>query len=292
MSKFCFDDTQTSGIWWSTNVSIRDLCVELKDDTSCGDNDIVELLRSIAKSIDLNEVLRLQSKLKGSENFIRNSTQPKLWLEIHLLGMLADEISEENKRKSQSFITTNVSNDSNIETINHRPEIIDSNTKQELSKAISTQEELQESANINLDKTWKKVLSMLELPSTKMLLSQQAKLIKLNSDSAEIEISEKWINMIQSRKKIIEDAFYKARGASTKVHLIEQKDTLYNLRKEAKNPQRIEQKNEFKADKDLNNNNSREKKEKVHTTNLEKSSIDQKAKQFADFFNGEIVDLE
>ena len=56
-----------------------------------------------------------------------------------------------------------------------------------------------------------------------MLLSQQAKLINLNSDSAEIAISEKWINMIQSRKNLIEDAFYKARGSSTKVLLIQQK---------------------------------------------------------------------
>ena len=54
MSQFNFDDTETSGIWLSTNVSIRDLCVELKADTSCGDSDIVELLRSIAKSIEVN----------------------------------------------------------------------------------------------------------------------------------------------------------------------------------------------------------------------------------------------
>ena len=54
MSKFDFDDTETSGIWWSTNVSIRDLCVELKEDTSCTDSEISELLRSIAKSIEDN----------------------------------------------------------------------------------------------------------------------------------------------------------------------------------------------------------------------------------------------
>ena len=54
MSKFQFDDTETSGIWWSTNVSIRDLCVELKEDTCCNDVDIVNLLRSIANSIEVN----------------------------------------------------------------------------------------------------------------------------------------------------------------------------------------------------------------------------------------------
>ena len=56
MSKFEFDDTQTSGIWWSTNVAIRDLCSDLKLETSCSDNEISELLRAIAKSIDLDSV--------------------------------------------------------------------------------------------------------------------------------------------------------------------------------------------------------------------------------------------
>ena len=56
MSSFEFDDTNTSGIWWSTNVSIRDLCIELKEDTHCDDSEIVELLRSIANSIELNSL--------------------------------------------------------------------------------------------------------------------------------------------------------------------------------------------------------------------------------------------
>ena len=54
MSKYQFDDTEASGIWWSTNISIRDLCVELKADTACDDVEIVELLRAIANSIELN----------------------------------------------------------------------------------------------------------------------------------------------------------------------------------------------------------------------------------------------
>tara|TARA_B100000482_G_scaffold181598_1_gene154939 strand:+ start:334 stop:504 length:171 start_codon:yes stop_codon:yes gene_type:complete len=54
MSKFNFDDTETSGIWWSTNVSIRDICIELKEDTDCDQSEIVELLRSIAESIEMN----------------------------------------------------------------------------------------------------------------------------------------------------------------------------------------------------------------------------------------------
>ncbi len=54
MTNFQFDDTEASGIWWSTNVGIRDLCVELKEDTKCDNKEIINLLRSIANSIEDN----------------------------------------------------------------------------------------------------------------------------------------------------------------------------------------------------------------------------------------------
>ena len=78
MPKFNFDDTETSGIWWSTNVSIRDLCVELKEDTSCDDSEIVEFLRSISESIDVNQLLVKFSILEGELNKVYlESTDPK-----------------------------------------------------------------------------------------------------------------------------------------------------------------------------------------------------------------------
>ena len=52
--RFEWDDTNSSGIWWSTNVSIRDESILLKEDTKCNDSDIVELLRSIAQNIEDN----------------------------------------------------------------------------------------------------------------------------------------------------------------------------------------------------------------------------------------------
>ena len=52
--RFEWDDTNRSGIWWSTNLSIRDEGNLLKEDTQCEDSDIVELLRSIAQNIEDN----------------------------------------------------------------------------------------------------------------------------------------------------------------------------------------------------------------------------------------------
>ncbi len=246
-------------------------------------------LNDLGKSINLEQILSLQSKLKGSENYIRNSNQPKLWLEIHLLGMLSDQDYKQDSRAKESLVRKTISNNYDPKN-NTSKTIVSSNTKEKIQE-ISIQEESKPFEDINLDEMWKKVIAMLELPSTKMLLSQQAKLINLNSDSAEIAISEKWINMIQSRKNLIEDAFYKARGSSTKVLLIQQKDALSNNSNEKKTIPKIGQKNQFKINTEPDKNNFKE--EKVDSKiNLETNSIDQKAKQFADFFNGEIVNLE
>ncbi len=250
-----------------------------------------ESLNDLATSINLDQILNLQAKLKGSESYIRNSNQPNLWLEINLLGMLSDEDSKENNRIKQSLIKTKISDNSEPKNINNTSNSIAPNREKELIRKTAILDETKTSPTLNLDDIWKKVIAMLDLPSTKMLLSQQAKLINLNSDSAEIAISEKWINMIQSRKNLIEDAFYKARGSSTKVLLIQQKDNLSNYKKVKNNLQKIEPKNEIKIDREPNKKTIKEEKIKSENT-LKVNSIDQKAKQFADFFNGEIVNLE
>ena len=250
-----------------------------------------ENLNDLATSIHLDQILNLQAKLKGSESNIRNSNQPNLWLEIHLLGMLSDQDSKENNKIKQSLIKTKISENSEPKNLNSISKSIDLTPEKELIKKTDFRDETETSPTLNLDDMWKKVIAMLELPSTKMLLSQQAKLINLNSDSAEIAISEKWINMIQSRKNLIEDAFYKARGSSTKVLLIQQKDNLSNHKEVENNLQKIKPINKIKIDREPNKNTFKEEKIEPKN-NLEVNSIDQKAKQFADFFNGEIVNLE
>ena len=56
MNNFDFDDTNSTGIWWSTNLAIKDACIGLKNDTGCEDTEIAELLRSIANKIETNGI--------------------------------------------------------------------------------------------------------------------------------------------------------------------------------------------------------------------------------------------
>jgi len=250
------------------------------------------VLDKLANSINLDQILNLQAKLKGSESYIRNSNQPKLWLEIHLLGMLSNEETKLIYDNKKSFIKTKSSQDGIQENVNQISENI--NPKKDNEHVIKTvKEELSKTnSNETLEEIWEKVIAMLELPSTKMLLSQQAKLVNFNSNSAEIAISGKWINMIQSRKNLIENAFLKARGVHTKVSLIEQKDKVLNKTVEVNIPTNNLQKkkliNNLEIKKDIIKDKSDIKIKESSDTN----SIDNKAKQLADFFNGEIVNLE
>ena len=246
-------------------------------------------LKDLSNSIELDKILEFQAKLKGSENHIRNSNQPKLWLEINLLGMLSTESSILNIRTNQS--TKDKMEASKVNKIsqynNQEPE----EQKEEIVENIDQEKNLTHQDK-NLDNIWQKVIAMLELPSTKMLLSQQAKLINLSSDSAEIAISEKWINMIQSRKKLIEDAFYKTIGTSVKIFLINEKDKFSNNNEKEIIEKRKKSIAEEKTITKVNKNNLNLTKERQSKNNVDINSIDSQAKKFADFFNGEIINLE
>ena len=217
-------------------------------------------LKDLSDSIDLDRILSLQAKLKGSENYIRNSNQPKLWLEIHLLGMLANQDSELNTKKEKSINQVKSSNNFDTNYINKSSDNIILNSRKKLIKDLPKEQESQQIENKNLDDIWEKVIAMLELPSTKMLLSQQAKLIGFNSNSAEIAISAKWINMIQSRKNLIEDAFQKARGFPTKVTLIQQQENLSHQQEEKKISSQELRGNESEVSHKLNKSNLEDQK--------------------------------
>jgi len=250
------------------------------------------ILKDLANSINLDQILSLQAKLKGSENHIRTSNQPKLWLEIHLLGMLSSSSATLNTNTKQSSIKNDLSINYDPDYTSKLSEKLNSSTKNESIKENLDTKEPKPIPSENLEEIWKKVIAMLELPSTKMLLSQQAKLINYQSNSAEIAISGKWINMIQSRKNLIEDAFYKARGYPTKVSLVQQKDNLSNQTQENKIANQSKKKNEVIIDSEKNKNNL-EYSHKIQIENgLDTNSIDKNAKEFADFFNGKIVNLE
>jgi len=70
-----------------------------------------------------------------------------------------------------------------------------------------------------LAEVWAAVLQALELPSTRMLLSQQARLAELSEAAAVLEVRPEWLGMTASRRPLLEQALAAAIGRPVPLEL-------------------------------------------------------------------------
>ncbi len=240
-------------------------------------------LKAIAEKVEIGNILSWQAYLKGAETQIRQSLQPRLWIEVLLLGVMATQ--------SNIKQISNISNNYNIDkekspgnTLNKKDDLKPSSVSSK-SKDIDSNAESEE----NLSQIWEQILSKVELPSTRMLLSQQAKLTKLTTSKAEIKIASNWIGMIQSRKSIIEKAILQAIGSHRDLSLEKQhisKQIEVNTNKITNHD--IEKKDNI-INKPIETNIKNDNKE-ISTNKNDCNK--EKTENFANFFNGEIINLD
>jgi DNA polymerase-3 subunit gamma/tau len=74
-------------------------------------------------------------------------------------------------------------------------------------------------AAANLPELWQQILTGLELPSTRMLLSQQATLVRLDGHRAVVRVAGNWMAMVQGRLPLLERAVQAALGSPRQVIL-------------------------------------------------------------------------
>jgi DNA polymerase III subunit gamma/tau len=74
-------------------------------------------------------------------------------------------------------------------------------------------------SSANLPELWQQILAGLELPSTRMLLSQQARLVRLDERRAVVQVAGNWMAMVQSRLPLLEAAVAKALGSPRQLTL-------------------------------------------------------------------------
>ena len=71
----------------------------------------------------------------------------------------------------------------------------------------------------DLGELWQQILAGLELPSTRMLLSQQAELVRLDNHRAVVQVAGNWMGMVQSRVALLEQAIARAVGGNRQLVL-------------------------------------------------------------------------
>jgi DNA polymerase-3 subunit gamma/tau len=79
---------------------------------------------------------------------------------------------------------------------------------------VATATPVPATSGTNLPELWQQILGSLELPSTRMLLSQQAQLVRLDANRAVVQVAGNWMGMVQSRASLLEQAVAKALGGS------------------------------------------------------------------------------
>ena len=128
-----------------------------------------------------------QAQLRGTEQQLRQSVQPRLWLEVVLLGLLAEAVA------AQPTTAAPVPRQPATEAPTPTPKPAPA-TSPELP-TVSTPSP---APSTNLPELWQQILGSLELPSTRMLLSQQAQLVRLDANRAVVQVAGNWMGMVQS----------------------------------------------------------------------------------------------
>ncbi len=269
-------------------------------------------LDKISKRINKSTIINWHNNLRNIEYQIKSSDNPRLWFEIHLTGLLGNQEinSFENKQKSKNNTTEethesrkkiaflnkeNISNEIQKPSIKkeiNRDELIEKKDEK-LEKFAILEKETIENISINnqnnpgsnnLKEKWELILSKVELPSTRMLLSQQAELESFDSEKITIALSPNWENMIKSRKVIIENTVKKIFGDQIILNFSTKQLNKSNLT----NTPEINQNevNNFRPIKKI------DPKTHPSTKISNEETYDDSSKNLANFFNGEIIDLD
>jgi DNA polymerase-3 subunit gamma/tau len=189
---------------------------------------------------DSTIILAGQKHLRESEVQIKHSTQPRLWLEIILLGLLPAALQK-------SVITQTVTvTQTPQRTVQTQPETVPfvqrsepSNPSQNpvnspVSQPTYTPEpQPQVKAEIpttpaeppivtdaNLDQIWQQVLAYIELPGTQTFFRQNGRLIQFNSEVAYIKIKSEPLLKLVNKQKLssLEKAFQQVFGHPVKIN--------------------------------------------------------------------------
>ena len=267
-------------------------------------------LDKISKTINKSTIINWHNNLRNIEYQIKSSDNPRLWFEIHLTGLLdSQEINSfENKKESKNNTTEEkhesrkniLINKENIsdeipkpsiqEEITHKELIEKKDEKFEKFEVLEKEsienisENNQNNPGSNLKDKWELILSKVELPSTRMLLSQQAELESFDSEKITIALSPNWESMIKSRKVIIENTVKKIFGDQIILNF-----STKNLNKS--NPTNTPE----MTQKELNNFRPLKKiepKTNSSTKISNEETYNDSSKNLANFFNGEIIDLD
>ena len=179
-------------------------------------------LPELARRLGKERLLQWQAQLRGSEQQLRQSIQPRLWLEVLVLGLLAEPVARAAVSPAPAPAAAPAPIAVAVPVVGPVPiaEPAAAAAPSEPAPAANRQPAPAEpGAPKDLGALWQQILASLELPSTRMLLAQQAQLVRLDERRAVVRVASTWVAMVQSRLPLLEKAMASALGSPRQLQL-------------------------------------------------------------------------
>jgi DNA polymerase III subunit gamma/tau len=194
-----------------------------------------EQLPALARAIGKARLLGWQAQLRSSEQQLRHSVNPRLWLEVLLLGLLAEPAIAANPA-SPAPAAASTPAPAPAPASAPAPKQEQEQEQEQAAAALPPTRPTPEippqeleppqpsdaassAAGPNLEELWQQILAGLELPSTRMLLSQQARLLRLDDRQAVVQVAGTWMAMVQTRQSLVEQAIARTLGSPRQLML-------------------------------------------------------------------------
>jgi DNA polymerase-3 subunit gamma/tau len=192
-------------------------------------------LCEFASQLELPTLLRSQQHLRSSELQVKNTTQPRLWLEVTLLGLLPSALgspsasaavlaSPEATASVTAPILTAVKPATTVASPPSAPPTPAAETPAPLTPVAESSiapevVSVSDPCQLDLSQTWQRVLNNIELRSTQMLLRQQGTLERCDRHQALIRVTNQWLGALQRKQTIIAAAFERVLGHPIEVRI-------------------------------------------------------------------------
>lgn len=176
-----------------------------------------QALIDFAQEFEIGTILAAQQLLRTTEVQLKNTTQPRLWLEVTLLGLLpsanlgTQQIPQQNGRgytpTARIITPTPSANPAPPPAANPAPPPSANPATPQSAHTSSHEPQTVGETEYDINQVWQQVLANLQPISRREILRQMCHLIEFDGTSARVAIKQAWYQKIQADKPKISDAF-------------------------------------------------------------------------------------
>ena len=208
-------------------------------------------LCDLTQTFDIKLILTSQQHLRSSESQLKNTTQPRLWLEVTLMGLLpsaaapaiaqpsstaqlrptptvshkpASPVQSNPSAPAATPVTSTAIPHSDAQPVSTQPTDSKAPETADEADAIaqSQPEQIPQPSPLpsNLENTWQKVILQIQPYSTQVMVRQQCHLVGFDGEQARLAVStQQLFKMAQGKLSNIEVAFEEVFGQKIRISL-------------------------------------------------------------------------